>query len=226
MATYTKIVEFFGVPACGKSTIVNGFVEANGDVGKTVSYHTVCQDYLRSSFLKKLDCFPFYMLLNTWRLQKSIGSRFKSLNYLKNRYIPILKVLTCYCFAKKYSNYSMILVDHGIIQTVVSMIAGMDINNEDIFQSSLCQLFNGVDDITFVHCQLEFEEAVRRLSLRGEHAGRFQHTIDKDILLAQYKAEKERFDLVLNNMSNKRRIVNLNTSGTLKDVLHTLNNNL
>lgn len=191
MEASPKIIEFFGIPACGKSTIVEYLLKMQHNKN-VVSYASLSKDFLHASVIKKIHSIPWGDIIQTLRLAKHVKS--KRNNYYFERLFPLWKILICYKFAQRYSRYDLIYVDHGLSQSLISLIGGSELTSDLAFYSIAKSFLFRQNNIQYVYCHVDIDTALSRLQNRGPHKGRFNKDNDILILKKEYKQEILRFD--------------------------------
>lgn len=187
MGIHTKIVEFMGPAACGKSTLCDllrdYFVEKNVPVA---NWNDLVNDLKKQNFFVKIRCVSFVRLFRYLRMFRLAKPERQWRRYLL---FYFFKIDILYMFAKKYSNYNFVFVEHGILQNVISTQTGTELFKEDRFLLKLITLLNHVGCVDFcVYCSLNVDEALLRMLKRNRFDGR----IDKEKNVARKKQMLQR----------------------------------
>lgn len=213
MATHSKIIEFFGIPACGKSTMVESLLKLQHKI-KVVSYESLSKEFLNASVIKKIHSIPLIDIIQTLRLAKKI--KYKRNNYYFKRLFSLWKVLICYKFALLYSRYDLIYVDHGLAQSIISVIGGSELKSELFFYSIAKSLLFRQNNVQYVYCNVDIDTALSRLKSRGSHKGRFNQKDDITTLKKEYQKEIFRFDNLSMICPN---CIHINTNNSINEIV-------
>lgn len=192
MAKHTKIIEFFGLPACGKSTLQQElcndrprlFEKPFKPKGlKERILFTLCFSPRLLFLALKVASFSNYPLKTTLRCVRS-------LIYIK--------------YSAKRSNRAYIAVDHGIIQTTVSFENGSNLHLDEKKLNVMNKLIKETQrmmDISFVYCNVDISIALDRIKKRNRNEGRID-MLKEEQRESAYRSEKERFDFFYNHLKN------------------------
>lgn len=187
MASYTQIVDLFGIPACGKSTLVDTLDDAN----KNIKYIRLTKSYKKCSAYKKVGSIPFRSIYIAWKMTTLVEG--KNINYYQQRFVSMVKTLICLKYAVKYSTFERVYVDHGVMQGIISLIGGHSIRSIGRFEGYATQLLLSCNNIHFVYCSVDIDTAIERMRNRGEHTGRLNSISDLNKLKEEYILEEKRF---------------------------------
>ncbi len=212
------IIEFFGMPGSGKTTIVNQWIISLKQSGINVSRGNFDHFSSRKRIFKKIyysflfmfkdPIFYFYNLNHCCKAHKFKISFF-------NDFINITYLLSLY---KKYRNStSLIIFDQGILQSYWSLknfsIVEKDYNSE--------KLFSYIDKIVLL--EIDKEENQYRLKNRDDKRSRIQ------------KNSSNNFDSFINSHNDiiksytssggSSNIIKLNAHNDIGDNIDILNNN-
>ena len=215
MAAYTQIIEFFGVPACGKSTIVNEILDKDNSC--SIKYNELTKEFLQASLIKKILSIPLNQIFVIACLGLYI--ELKKSNGFCFRMTSLMKTIVVYRYSIKFSKYNKVYVDHGLIQGFVSLIGGNTINNTAKYLEKTNYILSNYPNVQFVFCQINLYDAITRLKQRGNHIGRFNEIIESDELYEEYDSELKRFNFIIND---QKRVVKIDTSKPLKETISRL----
>lgn len=191
MAAYTKIVDFFGLPGCGKSTLVKCLKEIYSDRVRIATIYDLVEDIKKESFCKKLASISPVNLLCAVIFRLTVPFDEKR----KDRSIKSwLKQGVLYNYAKKYSCYDLILVDEGNIQNFVKYERGEDLHNKKLFVKACKQYMLTSPVSMYVYCGIDIELANERIVKRNRGIGRIDVIIDPETRRIELEKEKKRFD--------------------------------
>lgn len=184
MATHTKVIDLFGIPACGKSTLCEYMSTADYENVKIVSWLKILHD-------AKKHPMRLFMSIGWPSVFAGIRLRCSIPRNMSRKTFSLKKMLlkeTLYRYAIKYSEYDIVLVDHGIVQSFVSLESGEDLHLTKTFNSACLNYLDTTAASIFAYCYLPVKEALERMHKRNRHSGR----IDKmDIQNRQEELEDE-----------------------------------
>jgi thymidylate kinase len=97
-------------------------------------------------------------------------------------------------YVLKYTDYDIVVSDHGDIQSFVSLERGDNLHESEKFKKAcLCYLDISLSTI-YVYCQIDTAVALQRMNGRGRDKGRIDLIQDQHIKLQELEAESKRFD--------------------------------
>lgn len=203
MAAYTKIIDLFGIPACGKSTLSNCLAGRSNEA-------------LRISTLQ--GC-----ILNdkkiVWRLLRSLslnilwaGIRFRfSAPFDKKRrdvsLMSFLKHGLYYNYVRRFSDYDVVIVDHGDIQSIVTLERGEDLHDKPKFVKACSRYLNSSLANIYVYCRISAEESLYRMNSRQRDNGRIDVIENKHQQLKELQDEIARFDFFSELLKKQQKTV-------------------
>lgn len=224
MATHTKIIDLFGIPACGKTSLatymnkkqINGLLYASA----REAHHEMKQ----ASIFKIAKCFSF----------RSIISAIRFITYFtyskKRRDLPVIKWLRDSVFRSfyhKYSKYDVVLIDHGAVQTFVSWERGEDYHDDIEFQRRVLDYLNNIESSIFVFCDVSTQTSIERIRKRGRDHGRLDMLLrtNEESIHKELDAERNRFQRLSELIKgNGNKLIVLNSNGTIDDIAVELSN--
>ena len=210
MATHTQIIEFFGLPACGKSTLCNAVIESTISVSTNFCrMNEISSEYRKANIIQKIRCFPYRAsLLLLLLIIKSCPSR-KNVRIYKS----FLSILMIYAFCKHTKKYDYMLIDHGVFQSVVSLFY---VSSTSKFNSSVDivnQLVTTIGIEYPIHCYISVEESIRRMRKRNRvDSGRLDVIGDKKKLETIMIVQSQQFE----RLSDIRHIQKINMEKTIE----------
>lgn len=219
MAAHTKIIDFFGIPACGKSTLVD-YISTNyqGEL-RIISKHQLVKEAKKQP-VKLMFSLPLDLMLSGIKLRMSAPfdkkrNEIKILNWPSHaRY---------YGYAKKHSNCDVVLVDHGDIQDFVSLERGDDLHETKRFYNACSQYIDKSLATTYVYCKIDAKVAFERMQKRGRESGRIDIIGDKKVKLQELENEKKRFDYFAEILRSKgKNLVELDMTATTESIANDL----
>lgn len=222
MAANSKIIELFGLPACGKTTLSRYLVENIDSSLKSTIFNEAIHG------LRK----------RPWRLVRSVSVcnvyRALRLTFLasfnnKRQDAEWLVHGTTYRFLMKFTDYDQVFVDHGDIQSFVSMERGRDLHLDKNFSKACSNYLDTSPVFAYFYCKVDPHVALERMRQRGRVIGRID-TLEKDLQLKALEAESHRFDFFANMLKEKGiRFMELDMSKDVKriavDLIRLLSDN-
>ena len=131
MAKNTIIVEFVGLPGCGKSTLANNLKSVFEQEGKKTGVWTdMTSDYKNSSFMQKLRCLSLKKIFQYIGLVGTCQYAFTLKRYMIQYFV---KIDILYRYVRKFGNYDYVLVDHGFFQQALSALYGSKVSDNQYF---------------------------------------------------------------------------------------------
>lgn len=202
MAAYTKIVEFFGIPACGKTTLSNYLCDYYRDRMKVTTMGQLVKEAKQHMF-KLYTANPWANVVAAQRLRKKTERN--GIKYLgwpsHDKY---------YAYAKKYTDYDIVLADHGDIQSIVSLEQGKDLHKEECFLKACSNYLEvSLADI-YVYCKLDASQSLERMRQRGRNSGRIDVMNDDKAQFLALDEERTRFDFFANLLRGNSNLFELN----------------
>lgn len=191
MGKYTKIIELYGVPACGKTTLSQAIEKWSKRKGLTVqNYNNAIDDLKRISFAKCLSCISVKSLYYALYFLYFFIPR----NQLRRRmtYVGWLKMSFLANFYRKYTDYDLVISDEGVIQRIISWKSGIDEHSEAI-DKVIVKYLKSLRSIQYIYCQVDINLAMERLLSRQGSNGRLTKIKSNEELHAQYVFEDDQF---------------------------------
>lgn len=163
------IIELYGLPGCGKTTLRDFLVqEPNGNVSYSLMTE-LSQQYRKLSLYRKFKFIPICIWFCLLRF-------FLSMPLLSPKEWVFYKVLFKLSLIYNYSKYAVgldyIVIDHGIIQAVVSLMNGKIDHLSETQMKHFQQIIRKLPFIYFVYCSLPVEESLVRIRIRKRNHGR------------------------------------------------------
>ena len=203
MAAHTKIIDLFGLPACGKTTLCQYLHEQLRDRYKVATLNMLIEE-ARNNKIKLLFSFSLKMFIASVKVHKATPSKKNSGSKVSRFYL--LKHSLYYTYAMRFSKYDFIFADHGDIQSFVSMEGGVDFH-ENRFFCQACSKYIDVSPVAFyVYCDILPELSLKRMVKRNTYQGRIERIKDNGIRLKELELEKERFDFFSKLLKKKGSI--------------------
>lgn len=198
MYNTTRIIELYGLPGCGKTTIRENLVHSSSETTSYARMTELSQKYNRLSLYKKLVYIPY----KTWfRIILFLISMpiHKHKEWILYRKFFILAVI--YKFSRHTKGYNYIIIDHGFIQSLVSLMNGNTIYLSNKQRNRFLKIIKSFPLCTFVYCSIPVELSMERIHKRNRGYGRLD-VIKDDKKLIQKLIEQENIFTSVNQMLN------------------------
>lgn len=200
METHTRVVEFFGLPGCGKTTLTDYLIDNPNSAGTPIfgRINQLSEKYRRLSFINKIGVIPFkawfYSSLFILSVPKIPVKEWKL--YRSFFYITMM-----YKVSEKTSIPSFILVDHGLFQAAQSVIYSHSESLSNRSWRLLMKIASSINIDYAVYCVVSKEESLQRIRIRNRKGnGRLDMIEDDALLLSHLEQQTHLFDKVHNLM--------------------------
>lgn len=204
-----KIIEFAGLPGCGKTTLCNQYIDYLSKFGHVFKYTDIIK-ILGFGPLKPMIKF-FEFVLPTSGSFSGMLSEFSGI-YEGNSEYPclVIKTLYNYCLLiQKLFPNSYIVLEEGFVQTLTSVPHLSDLKDDCIF-NSVIEMIQSKLEIFVVDCRCDSQIAAIRLRQR-DTMDRFNMIKDDKELLAAYETKQKNLNIVLKKFDKKIEI-NMNNN--------------
>lgn len=196
------IIEFFGMPGCGKTTTAKALIAS-----LTEDKYTCCNRYFRNRLYKSkfFQLFAPYNLPIIWRL--SIDA------IKKHNFIDSLPGILAICqFNQMYYHYSslsgdrnVMILGQGVMQGFLSMAHTAELPRKECIINTLEKLKVGKARFVSIFCNLAPITSFSRLRGRRFQQGRLDRLSDTDLLNALIK-QKDNADNLLSILKDSRTV--------------------
>lgn len=190
MAVHTQIIDLYGIPACGKTTLAK-YMASHPKNGLKVAT-------MRDCILSALnDKWHLVMSVSPKNIWASIRLKFSAPLDLKRSAIPFRRVLLMGLFKNyvlKYTDYDIVVTDHGDIQRFVSLERGDNLHESKRFLGACLHYLKVSLSSTYVYCRIDAQEALLRMNGRGREKGRIDLISDQHLKLHELETESRCFD--------------------------------
>jgi len=181
------IIEFFGIPGSGKTTIQRKLSDRLRNQGNLVATREDLFNWAhsRSKLYKTILIIkePIWVISIVISLIRLKGVR-ESIS--RDRIIRILSLIKFPIYLKKFyetNHVDIILLDQGMIQAFWSILYGLNSQKENGIEN-IVSLINGKMKVQYLHFQISIDEAVHRIVNRTSGNSRFDGI--KDHLEVKY----------------------------------------
>lgn len=223
MAAHTKIIDLFGIPACGKSTLSNFICDHYGSELKICTMPQLVSEARKDgNRLRKALSIGYFLAGIRLRLHAPFDK--------KHREIPIMNWPSharYYSYAKKYSGYDVVLVDHGDIQDFVSLERGVDLHSDSRFSKACSHYIDRSLSDVYVYCKIDPEIALLRMQSRGRETGRIDTMGGETERLQALEKESSRFAFYAEMLRGKENVLlELDMNSPVEQIAATLMNQI
>ena len=190
MSEHTQIIDLYGIPACGKTTLAR-YMANHPTEGLRVA---TMEDCMITALNDKWHLFLSVYVKNVWA---TIRLKFSAPLDKKRSVIPFRAILllnTYKNYIRKYSDYDIVVTDHGDIQSFVSLERGDNLHENQKFKGACCHYLDASLSTAYVFCQIDAGTALRRMNGRDRNKGRIDSMSDEFIKLRELETESQRFD--------------------------------
>ena len=190
MAKHTQIIDLYGIPACGKTTLAK-YMANHPKNGLKVA---TMRDCILSALNDKWHLFMSVSLKNIWA---SIRLKFSAPLDKKRSVIPFRAILLLNAYKnyiRKYTDYDIVVSAHGDIQSFVSLERGDNLHESPKFKEACLDYLNASLSTIYVYCQIDSDTALRRMNNRSRDRGRIDSISDPNLQLQELRKERGRFD--------------------------------
>lgn len=183
MESHIKIVDLFGLPGCGKTTLENELLKQDETDGLHFCNMTeVSQQYRKESLFCKLMVFPYRVCI-LWTLFFLLMPKLQRKDWRIYWSTYLISIIYAYCHSVKSDK--VMLVDHGIIQSVSSLMYGRISNLTSCHSKILRRILHLLDIDYCIYCQVSPEISLERMRLRNrQDSGRLDSIESNNDLLA------------------------------------------
>ena len=214
MGKNKRIIDLYGLPGAGKTTICNSLLEKKDYQVAKIS--GLMELYKTQTFLFKVFHLPLYR----WtRLTLFIISVPNISKVAKSEIISFYYIVLAYSFFQHQSCYNYLIVDHGLIQQLASVLH----DNRFIISNKALKLFvaflKKMEPLDKVYCLTSKEFALERMKLRNRNAGRLDAIMnDTSVVLELLDNEKKLFDKVSELVDNRVTINMEDTASSMQQL--------
>ena len=97
-------------------------------------------------------------------------------------------------YIRKYTDFDIVISDHGDIQSFVSLERGDDLHENQRFKAACLHYLDDSLSNIYVYCKIDAETALWRMNDRGRDKGRIDRITDQNLKLQELEKESKRFD--------------------------------
>lgn len=214
MGAHTKIIDLFGTPACGKSTLARYLkVQSNLNIGEKSDVSKECCGFFHFmliwsiSIREVINCIKYHFAIPPQNRRKG------SLLW------KFIKDYSYYSYIQKYSSFDVVILDNGIIQSIISHQNGADLLNNTKYMQSVMNLLFSHDSISYWWCDVDPKVSFERMRKRNRTKGRIEmKASDKEKqqeLIHEHSLCEKFYYLLLSNHADARII---NCEKSIEDI--------
>lgn len=203
MSEHTQIIDLYGIPACGKTTLARYMASHPAD-GLRVA---TMEDCSIAALNDKWHLFLSVSLKNVWA---SIRLRLSAPFDKKRSVIPFKSILLLNAYKnyiRKYTDYNIVVTDHGDIQSFVSLERGDNLHENQKFKEACCHYLDASLSSVYVYCQIDTVTALNRMNNRNRDKGRIDSLSDQNLQLQELERERERFDFWTTVLKERKAVL-------------------
>ena len=194
-----KIIEFNGLPGCGKTTTSRDLEACFSKSGTKAQFYDDIHEKFPSGLAKRCR-----YILHNWsfkeiRILYKISTCFTGIK-TKEKWKRILYVEQIACNYRKFMSKDGICIsDQGLVQGVVSIGYIHDLKNDKykkkFAENCLAFLIPYAEYVIYVNSDIAPEESYKRLKTREQNYGRFDQ-MQEDAVLSGLNKQKKMFGLI------------------------------
>lgn len=192
------LVEMYGCPGSGKTTISNAVIEKLRLQGykiadtKNIYYSGNLRNY------KILLLLKIILDRKNWRLYSlifKVGLKY-GVNFENLKYIGYLMILSYQLTAAfKFQRYDVIFLDEGMVQYVSSLMHTKQIIVDKNLENLINEILFKIGNIYLINCVLDLKINIQRLRSRGnKKVTRFIRVDDDQLLLSMLRIKRKNLD--------------------------------
>lgn len=207
MEKNTRIIELFGLPGGGKSTICNEILNSHL---RTAKIGEALRLFKKESIAFKLSHLPILKWLKFGLIVLTIPNKKRNSKII---YLEFFYIILSYHYAKYQKHFDYLIVDHGLCQQLGSMLHVNDFIIKKNTLSRFSELVLSFDNLHINYCSLPQELALERMRQRKRDVGRID-AVMKDTKKAMdlLNKEDELFESVCKSLKESVHILDMTNS--------------
>ncbi|AMC92688.1 hypothetical protein AOC36_01380 [Erysipelothrix larvae] len=211
------LIEFNGLPGCGKTTIVN---ELENLMEKEGVHFLNLKDvyfYKEKHRISKIITVTFAAFSRKQRTQN-----IKIMKYLflfdvsKERVLYALRLIKLLYQVRRVKDKGcgeVMILEEGILQYTASISHVDTINNQNLLSSLIESMIGYVDSIICVNCNLDYSDIVKRIRQRNDLQRRFD-SMDDDQLIEGLVQNMKCFNIMRRSYQKIGESIDIDTIGS------------
>ncbi len=209
-----KVIEFAGLPGCGKSTLCNKMIES---VDFNAKVHTYSDIVRFVSTKKRRVIYSIFVFLNPFRwkflyLLKKFCEQYDG--YSKGAWFVLVALYDICRMLNFWGDKHIVILDEGFVQNITSIPHTKSLETNDVYLNLINFIKNKID-IKLIHCYAHQDVVIQRLRDRGRK-DRFNSIEDdqklkevlnvkNDNILTIVDCFTDRADICLNDFENSQK---------------------
>ena len=207
MEPSSVIIDFYGLPGCGKTTLCKELIRQSPET--IIDVESIWLSYWKQSWLKRLSEIPLSKIVKLLVLfLKSPKLSKKERNIYWGFIIHILS----YNHFKR-TNYRVLVSDNGLVQDIVSLFYKKESRFSEKHVKAFSNLIMKYDNLYQVYCDIPVRLSLERIRTRNRNKGRLDLIEDNDSLENALAVQSDFFlkmNKLLNSINLDFRTVNMN----------------
>ena len=196
MEQYPRVIEFYGLPGVGKSTVCDRLI---GNDKRYVKIKDVMVQYNNEHFIFKITHLPIKRWLKFTSFLLSLSGRNKnSIDEYLTFYYQVLAY--SYCCTKMQG--VTLVMDHGLVQQLGSILHNMDFAISYNSLHKFSKFLHSMRPLHIIYSRLSEEDALKRMRERKRDSGRIDAVMN-DTEKALYLLQKESRNIKLKTERKK-----------------------
>ena len=187
MGSSPKIIELYGLPGCGKTTLCEKLI--NYFPQKIIDVESIWLNFREQSVIRQISAIPFKTLtklLFLFLLSPKLSK--KELNI----YIGFFVHIMAYSYVRK-TKYEYLISDNGLIQDVVSLFYKKESKFSRKHVTVICSLLKDFDNSTQIYCDIPVTLSLERIRKRNRNKGRLDLISENKKLLGALTIQSDFF---------------------------------
>lgn len=192
MAANVKVIEFYGLPGCGKTTLKKHIL--NCSLKNVGTIQDVMKLYKKEPLIYKITHLPIKKWWLLFLFIQSLPDRKKN---GREFYIALYSRTLAYTYCSNRDLFDLVIVDHGLIQQVGSILHNMDYKISEKSLKRLVLFMASMEETKAMYCRIPCNLALIRIRERHRNGGRIDAVMDdKDKALYYLDREYALFEKI------------------------------
>ena len=139
----------------------------------------------------------------------------------RDEYVTFYYQILAYSYCTIKMKDSILVMDHGLVQQLGSILHNQDFNITDKSLNKFCKFLQTMQPLRIIYCKLPENEALHRMRLRKRDAGRIDAVMnDTDFAISLLEKERRLFDKCYN--TNREIVEILDMTKSREDLLSSV----
>lgn len=196
----TLIIEYLGLPGCGKTTLCLSKKTEDADI--LISSDISAK---KANILQLFRSIPWYIIFPIIQFFFSVPFAGKKYMYL---YLCLFKREFLNNYIVKYTSHKVVYIDHGMAQSIISLVLCKNIHFTDKALKCAINVIRKSKLSEIKYCKVKPETSLLRIRNRGGKVlGRVEKISDDQLLLMELVKQYVLFEelyIALRNIPNKK----------------------